>query len=361
LPVQIITEHPERDVGRYLRHWANPDFVETHIQAKHQQLPADRRRTKSRAAAFFVTQSLEYLESATASSLLTKPLPLFYAAENLSKAVCLVNSAQMVSSDFRAHGLKSDQSRRNSIKNLCCSILPPGRDVWSRLFSVANADMQRLQATSDQQGMVYDSRNAYATTPPSSGKILWLGDLLRHIPELERDVANAGWGHPYVVQIHSYSMTSLSGPPASGNYNFTFNHAHNPETKAMIVDRESDLFKKYSRTMDRLNTIQYTAKFQNDEWPVIPVIRHDVFGGMHMDLRRTSLVLGETIIHFATLFILSSAVRYQPEQWKRLTDDHPAEAILVDRYLDLAIRKLPNLVLNELHRETYWFQVAGAV
>lgn len=362
MTVQVITEHPQKDVCRYLRHWANSEFVEGQLEAKHQQqLPADRRRVKSRAAAFFVSQGLEYLESAASSSLLTKPLPLFYAAENLSKAVCLVDNAQITSSDFRAHGLKSDQSRRNSIKNLCCSVLPAGRDVWSRLFAAANADMRKLQSTNDQQSMIYDSRSVYATPAPSPGKVLWLGDLLRHIPELERDVANAGWGHPYVVRIHSYSMVSTSGPPASGNYSFTFNHAHNPGTKKMIVDRESDLLKKYSRTMDRLNTIQYTVQFQNGEWPTVPVIRHDVFGGIHMDLRRTNLVLGELILHFAALFVLSSAVRYEPEQWKRLTDDHPAETILMDRYLDLAIRKLPNVVLNELHRETYWFQVGGAV
>ena len=29
------------------------------------------------------------------------------------------------------------------------------------------------------------------------------------------------------------------------------------------------------------------------------------------------------------LFILSDVVRYQPDQWKRLLDDHPAETILI--------------------------------
>jgi hypothetical protein len=40
-----------------------------------------------------------------------------------------------------------------------------------------------------------------------------------------------------------------------------------------------------------------------------------------------------------------------------VTDSHPAEAILVERYLDLAVRKLPNIVLNDLHREFFLFRM----
>lgn len=356
MPVQIVTEHPEKDVRRYLRHWADIAFVEGKVKARHEQLPADRRRAKSRSAAFYFEQGLEYLESAATSSLLTKPLPLFYAAENFAKGVCMVESAQLTTAAFKSHGLKSDQSRRNSTKNLCCEVLPPGQDVWSRLFAVGNADIAQTLTNHDNVGSIIDRRNQYATHPPLPGKVLYLGDLLRHLPELERDVVNAGWGHPYVVQVHGYGLFTFSGPPVSGQYSITFNHAHNPQTKAMILDRESDLLKAYVRREDRLNTIQYVADFKNETPPDLPVIRHDMFGGMHMDLRRTSLVLGELVINFAALFILSSVVRYQPEQWKRLTDDHPAEAILMDRYLDLAVRKLPNLVLNELHNELYTFK-----
>jgi hypothetical protein len=42
--------------------------------------------------------------------------------------------------------------------------------------------------------------------------------------------------------------------------------------------------------------------------------------------------MGEFVLYLAALFILSDVVRYQG-QWKRLLDDHPEEALLVDRFL----------------------------
>lgn len=44
--------------------------------------------------------------------------------------------------------------------------------------------------------------------------------------------------------------------------------------------------------------------------------------------------------------------------WKRLLDDHPAEAILIDRLLDIMIRKLPNLFINELEDRVVLFKFA---
>ncbi len=82
----------------------------------------------------------------------------------------------------------------------------------------------------------------------------------------------------------------------------------------------------------------------------------DTFGAVHFDSSGGRLVLAEPVIHHAALFILSSAVRYMAEDWKRLVDDHPAEAILLDRYLDLASRKVPNLALNLLTGTVYSFR-----
>jgi len=57
--------------------------------------------------------------------------------------------------------------------------------------------------------------------------------------------------------------------------------------------------------------------------------------------------LGELPSYYAALFILSDAVRYQGQR-ERLLQDHPEEAVLIDRFLDVAVRKLPNLALNHL-------------
>lgn len=77
-----------------------------------------------------------------------------------------------------------------------------------------------------------------------------------------------------------------------------------------------------------------------------------------MDFARGVRVFGEIVHYHAALFILSDVVRYQPDQWLRLLNDHPDEAIMIDRFLEIAARKLPNLYLTELHEELFLFKFA---
>jgi hypothetical protein len=77
-----------------------------------------------------------------------------------------------------------------------------------------------------------------------------------------------------------------------------------------------------------------------------------------MDFRPGRSVHSETLLYLLGLFILSDVVRYQPDQWKRLLDDHPAEMILIDRFLGIGVRKVPNLFLNQFHSDMFLFQVA---
>jgi hypothetical protein len=196
VPRTVITENPTKDAARYLRHWSIPEHAEDHIATVHQGLSAKQRRAKAKQAAFFIAQALEYLDSAQVSSLLTKPLPLFYAAENLAKPVCICKQASITAADFKSHGLKSDQQKRYSVKNLQCSVYAsPSKDVWSQLFAGSNADLIAAEVTRNGQAMISDRRTTYATKPLSK-KTLLLGDLLRHLPELTDDVVYAGWGHP---------------------------------------------------------------------------------------------------------------------------------------------------------------------
>lgn len=77
-----------------------------------------------------------------------------------------------------------------------------------------------------------------------------------------------------------------------------------------------------------------------------------------MNFSQSRRILGEIPLYLAALFILSDVVRYQAEHWLRLLQDHPAEEIVVERFLDIASRKVPNLILNELHGQIFQFKVA---
>ncbi len=88
-------------------------------------------------------------------------------------------------------------------------------------------------------------------------------------------------------------------------------------------------------------------------------MRCDIFGSLYMDFSADPAELSELLIYLAALFILSDVVRYQVDQWARLLDDHPDEAIFIERFLDVAARKIPNLALNELENDYFRFAVTA--
>jgi hypothetical protein len=101
----ITTEQPLEDVGRYLRHWANPAYVDEILQGQHLGLTAEKRRKKASDLAATINQALELLHLARSASPLTQPLPLFYAAEAIAKALVIFHQAPVDGDGFAITGL----------------------------------------------------------------------------------------------------------------------------------------------------------------------------------------------------------------------------------------------------------------
>jgi YaaC-like Protein len=357
VPRIVPTENPGDEVCRYLRHWTDLDFVGAEIDALHASTPAEKRRRKTRDLCASIGQGLELIESARASSLLTKPLPMFYATEALGKAVCILLDADLEGSNFKAHGLLGVKKQRYFVRTLACKVAAPGSDVWSRLFKLANAERVQLTEILDGTGRTYEARYDLDSKRPRTGSELVLGELLRHLPELTEDVPIAKWGHPYVVHVPNFLIRSTTGPPSHAAVTMTLRHAHHTPTKEMIVEQERPrgILNQYTQTRDVYDVLDYSATGKRAEDIPAPVMRLDLFGQLYMDFSRRRVALAEFPIYYASLFTLSDMVRYQG-QWKRLLDDHPQEAVLVDRFLAIATRKVPNLVLNELSRTLYLFK-----
>ncbi len=353
----VTTENPSEDVRRYLRHWAAPDFVRARLLEQDPALGADRRRTKARQVAVLLEQGLEFLESADRASSLTKPLALYYAAENFGKALCICRASSTDMSSFGHHGLSGDRHKRYSVHNLQCRVRNRRDGVWQHVFSSFNSDRLRFSVRADDQGITRDVVLTHSTPPLANGATLLLGDLLRHMPELAEDVVLAGWGHPFVVHASVLMFTQRSGPPTVYSGALTVRHGHRQATRDMVVARERRLLPGWRRTYDDLDSLKYERALSEDSVR-FPDGRLDVFGEPYLDFSSSRRVLGELPLYVGALFILSDVVRYQADQWLRLLKDHPAEAVLIDRFLAIAVRKLPNLVLNELSQDLVLFRLA---
>jgi hypothetical protein len=352
----LSTENPGRDVRRYLKHWSNPAFVEERLVGHHAGLKADQRRRKAREVAVCIQQGLEYIETSDASSLTTKPLPLFYAIENFAKGVCVFADPSLHADDFRAHGLSHDPSKRYSLKNLVATVQRPGKDVWSRFLRLGNTVRSVIDVHFDTDPQTVDVEVTFSPRV-SHGKRLRLGALVRALPELIDDLKYAGWETSFVVHVPTYRFDLFSGPPESISRRVMVRHRHDAPTKALVLKAAPVKLRGYSIARDHLDVVEFRSPRSTADVEA-PSLVPDLFGELYIDFNTGHVDLAEPLVYYAILFILSSAVRYEPEQWQRLLDDHPAEGILVERMLDVATRKIPNLILNKLEGQLVQFKVA---
>src|SRR5215218_1332770 len=166
-------------------------------------------------------------------------------------------STPQPSGEGRAHGLRGDRSKRYSVKNFICTVQPAGSDVWSRAHRLFHADWVKFGLVEDGVSVERATRLSDAGSS-LSGRDLKFGELVRHLPEMAGEVVVAGWGHPYVVHVQTFDYRTTSEPP-SAVLRVRFRHAHNRDTRAMIVRHESDLLQGYTRGLDALDVIEYSA------------------------------------------------------------------------------------------------------
>ncbi len=271
----------------------------------------------------------------------------------------MIRDGALEGEDFKAHGLWGVKKRRYVVRTLSCKVSGPGSDVWSRLVSLSNADHIMYSGVFDGVSQTLDRRDTHTAPDPATQSELVLGELVRHLPELARHLPAANWGHSYVVHASGVSLRSSTGPPPTAEASLTLRHGHNSATRAMIVSHEGGrgVLRQYVRDRDVLDILGYRATAPTLTEIQAPIMRTDIFGELFLDFSRSRTDLAELPTYYAALFILSDVVRYQG-QWKRLLEDHPEEAVLIDRFLDLAIRKLPNLALNELAQTLHQFKVS---
>ncbi len=160
------------------------------------------------------------------------------------------------------------------------------------------------------------------------------------------------WAKLYHFTFNDETMES------AGKVDLTLCHHHVPAIKAMLVERQSIELRRFTMVVDEMDVMRFEQPFARRAEIRMPFMRSDIFGALWMDFRPGRTFHSETLLYLLALFILSDVVRYQPDQWKRLLDDHPAETILIDRFLDIGVRKVPNLFLNQFHSDMFLFQVA---
>ncbi|MFL6117528.1 MAG: YaaC family protein [Catenulispora sp.] len=286
-------------------------------------------------------QCEQFLAAAEGAGYATRPVHLFYALSQGSRAL-VAASPRIGNQQWQAtgHGL-SMVSAATSVSDVT---VKAARDGLFQAVAVSLGAEVLATDTPVTVGELWTAVPLPAGTPPLSDAALH--SVLAFMPPSWPDdepfrEARAAWILPGVEQVHGSDLPSLKAHfdryPALRNARWELN-----DDGSVCWDR-SDLVSSLRfywdgqpgmRTMSDLGVVQYRGRNDYLISPAMP----GMASGLH-----------PLLAWWAVLLALSSMARYEPTSWSRMIDvDACAEAVAIERLLDVALTEIPGMLLHAL-------------
>jgi len=274
---------------------------------------------------FALRQAREYYHAAESCHILTKPLLLYYGMMALGKALITSRDPEYPSTtSVLRHGLSTRKLKRDEY-----------------LFA---DDEVRVQKDG-----IFNVLHATLCGPPFENQQRFrMKDLLAVIPELLPAYRRL-YGDPQVAQVEVCRGGSCRSWLVPRSF-----AASGDRTKEELLD----LLNRHAR-----DHLRFT--FASDERPGMfhlevagegeghPLILYDFAGQPHLRFpHEGDLVLPEITVHYMIMFVLGMLCRYETERWGEMILTFSShDTFLINEFLNVSMRKFPNLILDELTGE----------
>jgi hypothetical protein len=272
-----------------------------------------------------IRQAVEFRRASRGTTLLTRPLPLYYAFLNLLRGALALDKQVCAG---KAHGLTY----------------------------TANPDLLRSAAHASS-GTLSDYLTAISVSfsPVTSVSLL---DCLSYIPEVSSEYIGlkSGWTNATAVRVEA---------AMSGKVLLHVHYQHDeagfrknwdawlPQLASLCSLEPTGTTLRVAPSVDT-STLEAISDFLRSHlwvnliWSDIPI--------WYVPLQQGSIpLLPRLAYYYVALFILSSAVRYEPESLIALTDPDSQLGWVLQHFLDAAERFFPQLVLHWLYAEPLFF------
>lgn len=284
---------------------------------------------------YFIKQAKGYFFSANKSDILVKPLLIYYGMVSLIKALILTK----------------DPSYPNR-----ASVLQHG--LSTRKLKKINFRLVDDEIKVQKDGLLPIFYNLITNGSINDGTKFKIKELLSLIPEIH-DCYYKLYNEKNIFQLHietpkntQIELTIDKNVLMSFDNNIdNFLGVLNDYTKT-----GSHFNVKESRNLNELvltwkkninNPLAYENFFDH------PLIIQDLKGDYYLrHIKDNRLLLPEIIIEFLIMYSLGILCRYDTELWGEIIFSFSSEDIyIINEFIDLTIRKFPNLILNNLFEE----------
>lgn len=282
---------------------------------------------------YFLKQGASYFHSAKQSEIIVRPLLLYYGITSLMKAVILIKDPYYPrTTSVLQHGITT-RKRKKSNYVFQQDEIKVQKDGLLPLFS---------------QLVIADPLELH-----SKYKVI---DLLSLLPELQESFSLL-YQRKTMLE---FSMTRKS----SSSCTFTFSNKE-LEKHSLSFPEARFLFSSNLSTNEQIVSFSeecLSFTLATSEACFIPEKDHtqifrDYRGDYFLYLEQPLTVSNEIIIYNMLTYILGMLCRYDTELWGEILFSFSSNDLyIIEEFLQLSLRKFPNLILNQLFDETIIFE-----
>lgn len=269
-----------------------------------------------------IKQAVEFRKASRETSLISSPLVLYYSFLNLLRAFMALGPEILPS---KHHGLNfkiSDNLLESSaalMKGTFTEYLDSSNVIWNKSDSISLLDVLKNIIELDYDYRYITRKNTHIASVNIQAK--FKGPVTFEFYNFDNDDFEKSWKKQF--------------PLLAENFEFTEGWS--------LIHKDLELGKK----TDELNAIIR-------EYFLPPLIMQD-HPTWHANVETHSVKLTRLGYYFVGMFILSSAVRYEPELITELATKDSETSWLITRFMSHAERYFPQLILMEHYKREFYF------
>lgn len=319
--MNIVTENPEEEQWKLLLRYGYPSNINKYFD-KMQHTQSDE---LTEFIAGSIMQSHAYFESAKHSSLYITPLLIYYGVTNLLAGSASLKLGTKI--DIRGHGM---------------TMTPPKdlkEGIGKSLITIKDAEY----------GGFSKFNGIYSDNHFPNGLNLELNELFSFIPDLRNDYENCYSTNSNVIPIEIVKLRNRTIERI--NLDECPFLKENPN----LLEKVGEFKDNYLRPEIQKGRIILNRKIKYRDIGVYSLYGRK-FLQLSIDKKGNKVNLSLLIAMYAGLFGLGFLSRYNPSIWNPfIQKDITGEKLLIEKFLTISIRHIPNLVLNFIEDKNIHF------
>ncbi len=347
---RVLTEEPYKKMWDYFMYFESEDVVKKFLRQKYtdhlQQAELDATvQQNTPKIIYYIKQARAYYRAAENSTILVKPLLLYYGMTSLSKSLININDPYYPkSTSVLRHGITT-----RKIKKLQYHFLE---------------DEIKIQ----REGLFILLHQLLGGTELPPNKKFFVYELLSVIPEIKDSYERLERKSKVIpVNIDQYYLNPKQTTVYVSRQILSLLQVDADNLLPVLNKRNRSPQKKFLLPEDFNPTASYLKLLWNNE--NCHHVLDDPYGFDNdyfiEDVNRRFYVrshinqdinLPEISIHFILMYMLGMLCRYESERWGEIVlSSSTSDMFIINDYLNISMRKYPNLILNHLFNELFVF------